>query len=121
MVNIHTFYIFLIKDNKIRKCSKNSEKKSILKHVFYEEPTFKRCCYFTLSPLKKYKKYGYLPLDPLTKKSKKYGIWPLPPLIKKIQKVWIFPFALPPTHNAFKSVKINIKPSSLPVKVSPSY
>jgi len=60
--------VHLIKDNKITKCSKNSEKNSILKHVFYEEPTFKKCCYFTLSPLKKYKKYGYLPLAPLTKK-----------------------------------------------------
>ena len=45
--------VHLIKDNKITKFSKKSEKKSILKHVFYEEPTFKKCCYFTLSPLKK--------------------------------------------------------------------
>ena len=31
--------VHLIKDNKITKCSKNSEKNSILKHVFYEEQT----------------------------------------------------------------------------------
>ena len=56
---------------------------------------------FYLVPIKKYKKYGYFTLAPLTKKSKKYGIWPLPPLIKKIQKVWIFPFTLPPSMEQF--------------------
>ena len=50
----------LIKDNKITKFSKNSEKNSILKHVFYEEPTFKKCCYFTLSPLKNIKSMDIL-------------------------------------------------------------
>ena len=52
--------VYLIKDNKITKFTKKSEKNSILKYVFYEESIFKKCCYFTLSPLKKYKKYGYL-------------------------------------------------------------
>merc|ERR1711895_118906 len=91
--------VHLIKDNKITKFSKILKKNSILKHLFYEEATFKKCCYFTLSPLKKYKKYGYLPLAPLTKKSKKYGIWPLPPLIKKYKKYGFFPSPHPPLWN----------------------
>ena len=52
--------VHLIKDNKITKFSKKSEKNSILKHVFYEEPPFKKCCYFTLSPLKNIKSMDIL-------------------------------------------------------------
>ena len=58
--------VHLIKDNKITKFSKNSEKKSILKHVFYEEPTIKKCCDFTLI-LKKFQCYLILPQNYLTK------------------------------------------------------